>query len=155
MNSNTNAWYQQLPDKTSFVLYLVVVGTIYRIDGFKANNQFGAMQIMSYGGSSVHATAERKLYNSVWSKWDIFVLNSDFGAIDEDQSDYTNWAKSKYNSLPDQSLKMIYNSRGQEALYIFCKNNSTWGMVLRMQRSEAAAVFRKLILDNGIWGKWV
>ncbi|MEY8396194.1 pyocin knob domain-containing protein [Lachnospiraceae bacterium 45-P1] len=64
--------------------------------------------------------------------------------------------KEKYNAMPNQSVRIIYNHYSAEALYIFCKNTSAWGVVYRNLRSSDNTVFQKLRVSSGTWdANWV
>ena len=87
---------------------------------------------------------------------DLGDLNGRVAIINEDQSDAIEWAKRKYESLPNASIKILYNSNGGEALYIFCKPSEYFGMVLRLIRSTDAIRWQKLRITNKVWdATWI
>lgn len=87
---------------------------------------------------------------------DLSDLNGRVSIINEDQSDAMEWAKRKYESLPNVSIKILYNSYGREALYIFCKSSEYFGMVLCLIRATDAIQWQKLRITNKVWdATWV
>lgn len=83
-------------------------------------------------------------------------VNSNLAAVSEDDTDAIAWVKEKYNAMPNQSVRIIYNHYSAEALYIFCKNTSAWGVVYRNLRSSDNTVFQKLRVSSGTWdANWV
>ena len=87
---------------------------------------------------------------------DLGDLNGKVAIINEDQSDAMEWAKRKYESLPNVSIKILYNSNGREALYIFCKSSEYFGMVLCLIRVTDAIQWQKLRITNKVWdATWI
>jgi len=78
-------------------------------------------------------------------------LISEIEVISEDDSDAIMWVKEKYRTMPDRSIRILYNMHAAEALYIFCRNSSTWGVVYKNLRAANNPVFQKLRMSSGTW----
>ena len=76
-------------------------------------------------------------------------LYSNLAAVSEDDTDTIAWVKEKYRAMPDHSIRILYNYYHSEALYIFCKNTSNWGVVYRNARLSTNSVFQKLRISSG------
>lgn len=82
-------------------------------------------------------------------------LNGDLSAIGENQDDYTQWVREKYYGIPDRSVKVLYNTSGaNEALYIFCRNNSKSGLVIRFNRDTALSI-QKMVFHSTGSSDWI
>lgn len=82
-------------------------------------------------------------------------LNGDLSAIGENQDDYTQWVREKYYGIPDRSVKVLYNTSGtNEALYIFCRNNSKSGLVIRFNRDTTLSI-QKMVFHSTGSSDWI